>query len=471
MTFPSYPKYRDSGVEWLDYVPDHWCSVPIKYMALERSSLFLDGDWIESKDISSDGIRYITTGNVGEGAYKEQGAGFISQDTFHFLRCTEVYEGDVLVSRLNNPIGRACVVPDLGGKVVTSVDNVIFRPDSKFYRKFIVYLFSSEEYFKHTSNLARGATMQRISRGLLGNIRVVTPSLEEQIQIARFLDHETAKIDALIREQERLIELLQEKRQAVISHAVTKGLDPDVPMKDSGVQWLGEVPAHWRVGKLRWYATIQGGVAKGKDYQDQKTVSLPYLRVANVQAGYVDLTEVKEIAVLESEIERYSLRHGDVLMNEGGDNDKLGRGTVWRAEIEPCLHQNHVFAIRPNGHLTPEWLAMFTQSSRARSYFFLNLKQSTNLASISSSNVMNLDLPMPSVDEQERILQFLESELQQFTDLQKQADKGIQLLLERRSALISAAVTGKIDVRNWQPPVDESAFDEDVRQAGMEVTA
>jgi type I restriction enzyme S subunit len=134
------------------------------------------------------------------------------------------------------------------------------------------------------------------------------------------------------------------------------------------------------------------------------------------------------------------------------------------------LHQNHVFAIRPNGHLTPEWLAMFTQSSRARSYFFLNSKQSTNLASISSSNVMNLDLPMPSVDEQERILQFLESELQQFTDLQKQADKGIQLLLERRSALVSAAVTGKIDVRNWQPPVDESAFDEEVRQAGMEAT-
>ncbi|WGX36426.1 hypothetical protein P7I82_32445 [Pseudomonas aeruginosa] len=123
MTFPCYPKYRASGVEWLDQVPDHWSSVPIKYMALERNSLFLDGDWIESKDISSDGIRYITTGNVGEGAYKEQGAGFISEETFHALRCTEVYEGDVLVSRLNNPIGRACVVPNLGGRVVTSVDN------------------------------------------------------------------------------------------------------------------------------------------------------------------------------------------------------------------------------------------------------------------------------------------------------------------------------------------------------------
>ncbi|HCF4446034.1 TPA: restriction endonuclease subunit S [Pseudomonas aeruginosa] len=457
MSFPTYPAYKDSGVEWLDQVPDHWSSVPIKYMALERNSLFLDGDWIESKDISSDGIRYITTGNVGEGTYKEQGAGFISEETFHALRCTEVYEGDVLVSRLNNPIGRACVVPDLGGRVVTSVDNVIFRPDLKFYKKFIVYLFSSEEYFKHTSNLARGATMQRISRGLLGNIRVVTPSLEEQTQIARFLDHETARIDALIEEQQLLIELLKEKRQAVISHAVTKGLDPTVPMKDSGVEWLGEVPAHWNVGTLRWYATIQGGVAKGKDYEGRETVVMPYLRVANVQNGYVDLAEVKEIAVLESEVERYRLRAGDVLMNEGGDNDKLGRGTVWQAQIDPCLHQNHVFAIRPNGLLRAEWLAAFTQAEQARTYFYLNSKQSTNLASISASNVMSLALPIPSEKEQLEILTYLEADRSRHEELTAVAVSTVELLQERRSALISAAVTGKIDVRGWQPPVSTQA--------------
>lgn len=218
-------KMKDSGVEWLGEVPEHWSSVPIKYMALERNSLFLDGDWIESKDISTDGIRYITTGNVGEGVYKEQGSGFISEETFHALGCTEVYGGDVLVSRLNNPIGRACMVPDLGVRVVTSVDNVIFRPDSKFNKKFIVYLFSSEEYFKHTSNLARGATMQRISRGLLGNIRVATPSIEEQTQIARFLDHETARIDALIGKAEQSITLLKERRAAFITAAVTGQID------------------------------------------------------------------------------------------------------------------------------------------------------------------------------------------------------------------------------------------------------
>jgi len=130
----AYSDYRHSEVEWLDKVPVHWRNVPIKHMALAKESLFLDGDWIESKDISGDEIRYITTGNVGEGSYKEQGLGFISEEKFKQLDCTEVYEGDILISRLNAPIGRSCVVPNLQSKVVTSVDNVIFRPDEKYYK-------------------------------------------------------------------------------------------------------------------------------------------------------------------------------------------------------------------------------------------------------------------------------------------------------------------------------------------------
>jgi|SRR5690554_2835429 len=462
MTFPSYPKYRDSGVEWLDYVPDHWCSVPIKYMALERSSLFLDGDWIESKDISSDGIRYITTGNVGEGAYKEQGAGFISQDTFHFLRCTEVYEGDVLVSRLNNPIGRACVVPDLGGKVVTSVDNVIFRPDSKFYRKFIVYLFSSEEYFKHTSNLARGATMQRISRGLLGNIRVVTPSLEEQIQIARFLDHETAKIDALIREQERLIELLQEKRQAVISHAVTKGLDPDVPMKDSGVEWLGEVPAHWDVVRV---ATLYAEVA------EQGAPHLPVLRVS-IHHGVSDreLTEAesdRKITRIEDRQKYKTVRPGDLVYNmmrawQGGFGAVLVDGLVSPAYV----------VARPQDKALSRYVEMLLRTPRAveemrsRSYGITDFRLRLYWDQFKTMKII-----APPFEERELIMEKIDQLMKESGDLENEAIQLIGYLQERRSALISAAVTGKIDVRDWQPPVDESAYDEEVRQAGLEVPA
>jgi type I restriction enzyme, S subunit len=471
VSLDTYPRYKNSNIEWIGEVPAHWRVASLRWYASIQGGVAKGKNYNAETPVVD--LPYLRVANVQDGFCDLSSVSTVTVAVSEVDRY-RLHPGDVLMNEGgdNDKLGRGAVWQ---GQVENCLhQNHVFaiRPNRHllpYWLSMFTRSAAARSYFylysKQSTNLAS------ISSSNVMSCPLPFPSTQEQRQILGFLDHETAKIDALIREQERLIELLQEKRQAVISHAVTKGLDPDVPMKDSGVEWLGEVPAHWRVGKLRWYATIQGGVAKGKDYQDQKTVSLPYLRVANVQAGYVDLTEVKEIAVLESEIERYSLRHGDVLMNEGGDNDKLGRGTVWRAEIEPCLHQNHVFAIRPNRYLTPEWLAMFTQSSRARSYFFLNSKQSTNLASISSSNVMNLDLPMPSVDEQERILQFLESELQQFTDLQKQADKGIQLLLERRSALISAAVTGKIDVRNWQPPVDESAFDEEVRQAGMEATA
>src|SRR5690554_1840777 len=216
--------------------------------------------------------------------------------------------------------------------------------------------------------------------------------------------------------------------------------------KDSGVEWLGEVPAHWVVGPLRWYATIQGGVAKGKSYSnDTPTVDLPYLRVANVQDGHVDLSSVNTVTVALSEVDRYRLQVGDVLMNEGGDNDKLGRGTVWQGEVSGCLHQNHVFAIRPNHHLLPYWLSMFTRSSAARSYFYLYSKQSTNLASISSSNVMSCPLPLPPAAEQRQILSFLDHETARIDALVEEQQRLIELLKERRQAVISLAVTKGLD--------------------------
>lgn len=265
-----------------------------------------------------------------------------------------------------------------------------------------------------------------------------------------FLDHETAKIDRLIAKQEELIALLQEKRQAVISHAVTKGLDPAAPMKDSGVEWLGEVPAHWEVKRLKFIATVQTGVAKGKDLKDRETIEVPYLRVANVQDNRLDLDDVSTIEIPIDELLRYLLQPGDVLMNEGGDFDKLGRGHIWNGEIKNCIHQNHVFAVRPD-NVSPEWLNTITYSKYAKQYFMSRSKQSTNLASISSRNVMELPVVLPGYEEQNLILDFIDTQLAQLDALASKAEKAVALLQERRTALISAAVTGKINVREWTP--------------------
>ena len=289
--------------------------------------------------------------------------------------------------------------------------------------------------------------MQRISRSTLTHVRFAFPAPQEQTAIATFLDHETAKIDGLIAEQEKLITLLAEKRQATISHAVTKGLNPDAPMKDSGVAWLGEVPAHWDVTRLKFAASVQTGVAKGKDNIGKDTIEVSYLRVANVQDGYLALDDIAKIEIPAADLARYRLQPGDVLMNEGGDFDKLGRGHIWNGEIEDCIHQNHVFAVRPTT-VSSEWLNRFTSSETAQFYFMSRSKQSTNLASISSTNVMEMPLMLPPDEEQAAITAFLDAEIARLDELTAEATHGITLLKERRSALISAAVTGKIDVRH-----------------------
>ena len=350
-SFPEYPAYKDSGVEWLGEVPEHWEVGSFRRLIKSVGN----GTTADQVDEADDTVAVSRIETISTGQINFEKAGHVApQDVAkRFL----LNAGDILFSHINSLSMVGNVAIYLGGRPLLHGMNLLrIQPLSSVSSEWVLYWLKSKNIRQEVESRAKPAINQAsISTDSVRALPGLIPPKVEQTQIARFLDHETARIDALIEEQQRLIELLKEKRQAVISHAVTKGLDPTVPMKDSGVEWLGEVPAHWVVGPLRWYATIQGGIAKGKDYEGRQTVSLPYLRVANVQNGFVDLTEVKEISVLESEVERYSLRLGDVLMNEGGDNDKLGRGTVWQGQIEPCLHQNHVFAIRPND-LLPEFI-------------------------------------------------------------------------------------------------------------------
>lgn len=216
---------ESSSGEWHGAYPAHWSIRPLAQVAEWDKGLFIDGDWIESKDLSTEGIRYLTTGNVGSGKFKDQGDGFISPGKFVELQCTEVHPGDILISRLNLPIARSCVVPDLGSRLVTSVDNVICRPSPDYDPRFLVYMLSSRQHFANTENLARGTTMQRISRTRLGRIRFPMPPLSEQRAIADRLDGETGKLDGLTDDVEKAIVLLRARRAGLIEAAVTGRID------------------------------------------------------------------------------------------------------------------------------------------------------------------------------------------------------------------------------------------------------
>ena len=255
-----YEEYKDINVGWINKIPSHWYTIPIKYTVKNPVASFIDGDWIESKVIESDGIRYLTTGNIGVLEYKEQGSGFISEETFSKLNCTEVFPGDLLISRLNEPIARTCIVPDLGYRIVVAVDNVIYRPETTLYNKrFIMYQMNCTPYTVNASFIARGSTMPRISRTMLGAIKLCIPPLAEQEVIATYLDEKCGEINRAIDVQRKKTELLGELKQTIITDAVTKGLDPNTPMKYSGVKWIGQVPNHWKVKRTRFLCKIQTG--------------------------------------------------------------------------------------------------------------------------------------------------------------------------------------------------------------------
>lgn len=449
MSFPRYPKYKASGVEWIGEVPAHWEVVKLRHLVSK-----IEQGWspqCEGEPVtSSDQWGVLKVGCVNGGVFdpaenKALPAGLAAQPDLGIRR------GDILISRANTrDLVGSVAVPEADHPRLMLCDKLYrLRLREKATSAFVQRLLQSSSSRSRIELAASGASasMVNISQEVVLQMECAMPSMSEQVAIAAFLDRETAKIDALVAEQQRLIELLKEKRQAVISHAVTKGLDPNAKMKPSGIEWLGDVPAHWEVKRLRQVAEIRTGVAKGKDLGGVEALEVPYLRVANVQDGFVVLDEVATMPVPKADLARLSLRRGDVLMNEGGDFDKLGRGCVWDGQINPCITQNHVFAVRPHS-ASSEWVSMFTCSQAAQFFFMSMAKQSTNLASISSSNLMELPLPIPERGEQLRIVKAVEVMKSESDQLVAEAERAITLLQERRTALISAAVTGQIDVRS-----------------------
>ena len=211
---------KDSGIEWAEKIPTVWKVCRIKNLPdYSLANAFVDGDWIESPDISDTGIRYLTTGNVGDGIFKRQGNGCITEETFNRLNCKYAYPGDLVMSRLNSPYGRSCILPYDEDKYVLAVDIVILR--TKNDKRYICYFTQCPSYQKLVEDFARGTAMKRISRNNLGNITILLPPIDEQRQIADYLDKRCEKIDKLIAIKQQKIEKLNEYKKSLIYEYVT----------------------------------------------------------------------------------------------------------------------------------------------------------------------------------------------------------------------------------------------------------
>ena len=459
--FKPYPEYKDSGVEWLGEIPAHWEAVPIRSLARPGFKTFADGDWIESPFIREEGVRLIQTGNVGVGEYREQGFRYVDEETFRAFRCTEVLPGDVLICRLADPVGRTCLAPDLGCRMITSVDVCILKTSPTVDAGYVVFVLSGSSYLSWMSGICRGGTRDRVSRSMLGSIRVQKPPYEEQRAIAAFLDRETAKIDGLVAKKERLIKLLQEKRTALITRAVTKGLpapaaaqaglDPNVPMKDSGIEWLGEIPAHWEVVSLKRCVLPRPGAIKTGPFGSQLLAS--EMRGGDVKVYNQRNVIDKNFVAGENFVSREKLKELSAFAVSEGDVLVTTRGTIGRCAIVPegaeegILHPC-LMRVQPDpDQLFRDYLAVLIQDSILVQTQLALASNATTIDVIYSDTMSRVLIPRPPLDEQASIVRWVSQRTNEIDRLTGMVADAIERLKELRTALISAAVTGKIDVR------------------------
>jgi len=448
MTFPSYPSYKKSGISWLGDIPEHWALKRLGHYFKERRERASDTEF-EPLSVTKNGIvpRLETAAKTQDGDNRKK-----------------VLAGDFVINSRSDRKGSSGL-STMDGSV--SLICTVLIPTG-LHGPFIHHLLRSvdfqEEYYRWGKGIVADLWSTNFSD--MKNIVLGIPPEAEQTQIARFLDHETARIDALIEEQQRLIELLKEKRQAVISHAVTKGLNPTVPMKDSGVEWLGEVPAHWKVSKLGHYAQILTGFPfpSASFSHDESDVRL--LRGANIGVGslkWIDTVywELNEGDMLSS----YLMTEGQIVL--GMDRPWISEGMrIARVTQDdmPCLLLQRVAAITPNAGLNDEYLYCLLASELFKAYVEPDLT-GVSVPHISPEQILSFQIPIPPIDEQRMIGGFIKDQLDQMSALFQQASESVKLLQERRSALISAAVTGKIDVRGWQPPASTQAPEPAVAEA------
>ena len=344
-------------------------------------------------------IPWITSKWLNLRLYLDSGEKFISEDAVrqsattvvprnNLIFATRVGVGKVAVNRLDLAINQ-----DLAGILVDS---------GRYDICFLAYQLRTERIQNAVASHKRGATIQGITRDSLKELEIYLPPLPEQRKIAGVL----GVVQRAIEQQERLLQLTAELKKTLLHQLFTQGLRGE-PQKQTEI---GPVPESWEVVPLSDCAVVQTGVAKGRKLDGKDTLTLPYLRVANVQSGYLDLIEMKTTTIQAKEKARYSLQKGDVVLTEGGDFDKLGRGFIWKGEVEDCVHQNHIFVVRVDRlRVLPEFFAHLSQSPYGKAYFLSVAHKTTNLACINTTRLKGFPVLIPSLHEQREIVDLLEA--------------------------------------------------------------
>ncbi|GBR55942.1 restriction endonuclease S subunit [Acetobacter senegalensis DSM 18889] len=421
MSFPKYPAYKDSGVEWIGEIPTEWALSRIGSCFAERRQKVSDADYPPLSVTKNGIVPQLETA--------------AKTDNNDNRKC--VIAGDFVINSRSDRRGSSGISPQNGS---VSLINTVIRPSDRIYSRFSHYLLRStafqEEYYKYGKGIV--ADLWSTNYNEMKLIYLALPPLPEQQTIASFLDRECGKIDALIAEQERLIALLAEKRQAVISHAVTKGLNPNAPMKDSGIPWIGMVPEGWEIVRFSRLVAISEGQV---DPRNEQYASMILVAPNHIEAGTGRLREMITAVDQNAESGKYHYQAGAVLYS------KI-RPSLAKVVIAPVsgLCSADMYPLTSRGKLNHLYLTWLMLSPGFTAWAVMESDR-VAMPKINREKLNEIMLPLPPLPEQLEISEYIKNEIINFDTTMNSTRTAIKLLKERRAALISAAVTGKIDVR------------------------
>ncbi|MGP5325210.1 restriction endonuclease subunit S [Vreelandella titanicae] len=445
MSYPAYPEYKDSGAEWLGKVPESWEVTALKWLSpvlrgasprpIDDPIYFEEGGefgWVRIVDVtaSPDGFLYQASQRL-----SSLGASL----------SVKLMPNSLFLS-IAGTVGKPCIT-----KIKACIhDGFVYFPRINIDQRLLYRVFELGLCF---GGLGKMGTQLNLNTETVGGIKLAVPPKLELLKILSFLDHETARIDALVEEQQRLIALLKEKRQAVISHAVTKGLDPDVPMKDSGVEWLGEVPEHWVCKRYRHATRIYRGKFGHRPRNDPSLYDgdFPFIQTGDIARADKKITNYTQTLNEKGAAVSQKFPSGSLVMAIAAN---IGDTAILDFE---AFAPDSVVAFEPAVEVKLEFLRYSLNA--ALPALEKTSTQSTQ-ANLNIDRVGSVEAVFPPAEEQNRIVKFLDRALHSVSNLEGEISKGLQLLQERRSALISAAVTGKIDVRSWEPPTGSAVSTE-----------
>jgi len=437
--YKPYPKYKDSGVEWIGHVPEHWDVKPLWAVA-DCNREKLRDDEVPSTEIDYVDISAVTY----EGGISSSQSMLFGNAPSRARRKAE--KGDIAISTVRTYLKAVAEVAEEFSHCVFSTGFAIVHPKQLIHQPFLRWTIPSSSFVSAVESHSEGVSYPAINAADLMKLKVIIPPSSDCQTIANFIERECGRIDKLVKKKLEFIALLKEKRQALITHAVTKGLDPNVEMKDSGVEWLGEVPKHWDVKRLRHVASFSNSNVDKKSYEGQKSVLLCNYTDVYYNEFIRSGMEFMEATASDAEVEKFQLRKGQIIITKDSeDPTDIGVPALVAEDFENVICGYHLTVIYPPDPNTGRYLHRSIQSMHTRAHFYVESPGITRYG-LNQDAIGDIPVALPPKAERKAIADHIDRETTRIDQLISKTQESIDLLKERKTSLITAAVTGQIDV-------------------------